>query len=86
MTIQEMQSDILRLKKAKRVYVLEEGSKSGGIGEKIAAGLTGKCKVFIHAIEGYVGQGSQQELLQEYGFTAEQITKEIQSLIVEEGK
>ena len=74
------------LKKAKRVYVLEEGSKSGGIGEKIAAGLTGKCKVFIHAIEGYVGQGSQQELLQEYGFTTEQITKEIQSLIVEEDK
>ena len=67
-------------KKAKRVYVLEEGSKAGGIGEKIAAGLSGRCKVYIHAIEGYVGQGSQQELLEEYGFTAENIAKEIQAL------
>ena len=65
-------------KKAKLVYILEEGSKSGGIGEKIAAGLTeAKGKVCIHAIEGYVGQGTRQELFEEYGFTAEQIANEI---------
>ena len=67
-------------KKAKTVYVLEEGSKAGGVGEKIAAGLSGKRKVLIHAIEGFVGQGSQQELLEEYGFTAGQIAKEIQAV------
>lgn len=67
-------------KNAKRVYVLEEGSKAGGIGEKIAAGLSGQCKVYIHAIEGFVGQGSQQELLEEYGFTAEKIVNDIRAL------
>ena len=70
---------------AKTVYVLEEGSKAGGIGEKIAAGLAGRgAKIFIHAIEGYVGQGIRQELYEEYGFTAEQIANEILSLQTEE--
>ena len=73
------------LKNAKTVYVLEEGSKAGGIGEKLAAGLAGtNRKIFVHAIEGYVEVGTTQELLVEYGFTAEKIAEEIQSLTNEE--
>ena len=67
------------LENAKRVYVLEEGSKSGGIGEKIAAALSG-YKVHIRAIEGFVEVGTTQELLEQFGLTAAQITKEILSL------
>ncbi len=66
------------LKSAKTIYFLEEGSKTGGIGEKFAAGLSGKCKVFVHAIEGFAGQGSLSELFEEYGFTSEKITEEIE--------
>ena len=76
----DLEKIIKLTKKAKLVYILEEGSKAGGIGEKIAAGLAGqKCKVRIRAIEGYVGQGTKEELFEEYGFTAEQIAKEILS-------
>ena len=76
----DLEKIIKLTKKAKLVYILEEGSKAGGIGEKIAAGLAGqRCRVRIRAIEGYVGQGTKEELFEEYGFTAEQIAKEILS-------
>ena len=69
------------LKNAKTVYVLEEGSRAGGIGEKLAAGLSGRGhRVYVHAIEGYVGLGTKEELLEEYGFTAKRITKELKGL------
>ena len=69
------------IKNAKLVYVLEEGSKAGGIGEKLAASLAGgNKKVFIHAIEGYVGQGTKSELFEEYGFTSEKMIKETEAL------
>ena len=70
-------------KNAKLVYVLEEGSRSGGIGEKIAAALQEK-KVVIRAIEGFAGQGTREELWEEYGFTPEQIANEIRLLQTEE--
>lgn len=65
------------IKNAKTVYFLEEGSKAGGIGEKFAAGLTGK-DVTVHAIEGFVGQGTRNELFEEYGFTPEKIIEKIE--------
>lgn len=66
------------LKSAKIVYFLEEGSKAGGIGEKFAAGLSGKYEVAVHAIEGFAGQGSLCELFSEHGFTSEKIIEEIE--------
>ena len=66
------------LKSAKLVYFLEEGSKAGGIGEKFAAGLSGKRRITVHAIEGFAGQGTLCELFEEYGFTSEKIIEEIE--------
>lgn len=75
------------LKGAKTVYILEEGSRFGGIGEKLAAALSGTGrKIFIHAVEGFAGQGTRAELYEEYGFTAEKITEEIESLVSGERK
>lgn len=66
------------LKSAKIVYFLEEGGKAGGIGEKFAAGFQGKAEVAVHAIEGFAGQGTLCELLEEHGFTSEKIIEEIE--------
>lgn len=65
------------LKSAKLVYFLEEGSKTGGIGEKFAAGLAGK-NVIVHGVVGFAGQGTLKELYEEYGFTPEKIIEEIE--------
>lgn len=94
--LREYQTGVLRLKKifpldkkkiasllekASIVYVLEEGSKAGGIGEKVSSLLSNEGKnVFVHAIEGFVGQGSREELFEEYGFTPEKIAEKIKSL------
>lgn len=70
---------------AKLVYVLEEGSRAGGIGEKLAAGLAGgNKKVLLHAIEGYVGQGTKEELFEEYGFTSGKIIEETEAFYASE--
>ncbi len=66
------------LKNAKIVYFLEEGGKAGGIGEKFAAGFKGKAEVIVHAIEGFAGQGTLNELFEEHGFTSEKIIEEIE--------
>lgn len=66
------------LKSAKLVYFLEEGYKEGGIGEKVAAFAGKDCAVCVHAIEGFVGQGTKAELFEEYGFTSEKIIEEIE--------
>lgn len=66
------------LRNVKLVYVLEEGCKAGGIGEKLAAGFAEKgVKVLVHAIDGFVGQGTAWELFEEYGFTPENVAEEI---------
>lgn len=66
-------------KSATLLYVLEEGCKAGGIGEKLAAEFAGKVeKATVRAIEGFVGQGTAQELFEDYGFTPEKICEEIE--------
>ena len=68
---------------AKLIYVVEEGIRGGGVGEKLAAhfALKGEKRVFINAIDGYVRHGSLQELLEECGLTGERIAAEIDGLL-----
>jgi 1-deoxy-D-xylulose-5-phosphate synthase len=69
-------------KNAKLVYILEEGIRSGGVGEKLSSKMMSegcKKKVVIGAIEDYVYHGSLQELLTEHGLVGEQIAKQIKN-------
>lgn len=65
---------------AKLVYVLEEGIRTGGVGEAVAAlfGEQGGPGVHIHAIEHLIGHGALGDLFRECGFTAEEIVRRIQ--------
>ena len=70
---------------ARILYILEEGSKAGGIGEKLAAGLSrAERRVFVHAIEGFVAQGTLKELFEAYGYTAESIFQKLKEIQQEE--
>lgn len=62
------------------VYILEEGYKSGGVGEKIAGGLNGNYKIHIHAIEKLVEHGDIDSLFNSCGFTKSTIIENINTL------
>lgn len=67
----------------KSILIVEEGIKSGGIGEEIAALLctdNNAPSIKIHAIDNFVEHGSLSELYAEFGFTSEYIAKEIIAL------
>ncbi len=69
---------------AKVVYVLEEGIKSGGIGEKIASGLCGKFggKVIINAVDNECAfHASVDELVEHFGMTAQCIVNDLREFI-----
>ncbi len=71
-------------KNAKLVYLLEEGIKSGGIAEKIAASLCGKIngKVVINAVDGtHAFHASVNELYEHFGMSKESIAKHIEENI-----
>lgn len=74
------------VKNAKLVYFLEEGYYSGGIAEKISARLGGELgiKTYIHAITAFVEHGSLEDLYKSCGFTAETITENIRSILLNE--
>lgn len=72
------------------LYLLEEGIKSGGIAEKLAAGLLsglsledGKIpRTEIHAIDGrFVMHGDIESLFREFGFTADQLRERFERFI-----
>ncbi len=68
--------------KAELVYILEEGIKSGGIGEKISCVISGKttAKVVIRAVENQNAfHASVDELVDYFGMTGEKVAKEITS-------
>lgn len=73
---------ILRFAKdARCVYILEEGIKSGGIGEKIASVLCGKtqAKVVIRAVDNsYAFHATSDELIHHFGMDCESVVKEIE--------
>ncbi|MBO4429371.1 MAG: 1-deoxy-D-xylulose-5-phosphate synthase [Clostridia bacterium] len=63
---------------AKLIYVLEEGIRSGGVGEKIAARYGDR--VFVRAADGFVPHGDLASLDDLLGFTPEKIAGEIREL------
>lgn len=65
---------------SKLLYILEEGIKSGGIGEKIASYFSGKYggRVIINAVDNECAcHASVNELLEHFGMCAHRIVKEI---------
>lgn len=64
------------LRNAKNIYFLEEGYRSGGVSEKIAAYLQDK-NIKIHAIENFVEHGNLADLNELCGFTAHRIAENL---------
>ena len=65
-------------KNAKYIYILEESYIHGGVGEKLSATLDKKA--YIHAIDHLVPHGSIEDLYNLFGFTKEQIKKNLNNL------
>ena len=65
------------LYKTKRLFIIEEGIKTGGFGQNILPELVQKVpglRFKVQAVEcAYQGQGNRDELLREAGLTAEQL-------------
>lgn len=73
-------------RKSKLLLVLEEGIKNGGVGEKLAAGLSqGKNarRICIKAIDGYIPHGDVSELMTLCGFDEEQIACTVEKRLSE---
>ena len=66
---------------AKLVYVLEEGERAGGVGEKIAAHCG--ARIFVRAIDGFVPHGDVASLDKLLGFDPKSVAGEIKSLMKE---
>lgn len=69
---------------AKIVYILEEGIKSGGVGEKIASELCGKvsAEVKIRAVDNeYAFCASTEKLFEHFGMDGESVATEINNLL-----
>ena len=65
---------------AEIIYILEEGIKAGGFGEKISDMLAEegvRKKVVVRAIEDYVGHGDLESITKLCGLSAEQVSEEI---------
>ena len=62
------------------LMVFEEGMRSGGVGEKLAATLRGKT-VRIHAIDAYLPHGDLDSLYELAGFGVENMARELRELI-----
>lgn len=61
------------------IYVLEEGEKNGGVGEKIGARYG--SRVFVRAIDGFVPHGDTASLDASLGFTPEAVKSEVESIL-----
>ena len=65
---------------AKLVYVLEEGIRSGGVGEKLAAAYAksgAAARVIVRAIDGYLPHGDQKSLEGVCKLTAEDVVLDV---------
>ncbi len=73
--------EIIRLtQNAKLVYVLEEGIRSGGVGEKLAAAYAKRgsaVRVIVRAIDGYLPHGDQKSLESVCGLTANDAVSDV---------
>ena len=68
------------------VYVLEEGVRSGGVGETVAAHFArARCRemppVHIRCVEGFLPHGDLESLYRQCGFLPEQIAEEITEIL-----
>lgn len=66
------------------VYVLEEGVRSGGVGEAVAADFAcrqGMPPVHIRCVEGFLPHGDLESLFRLCGFLPEQIAAEISEIL-----
>ena len=61
-------------------YVLEEGCKTGGVGEKLYPAFKNVKNVYIHAIEGFVEHGELDNLYKALGFDAQEIVDRIKRM------
>ncbi len=63
----------------RNIYIIDEGIASGGIGEKLLAGLAFETdvKIVSRAINGFISHGSIDELMEQCGFTPKQISENI---------
>jgi len=77
-------SGVLReIAKIKKVLFVEEGVKSGGIGEKLGSALAEEsieAEYKVHAITGFVPHGSLCDLNEMFGFTPRKIADEMAKL------
>ena len=65
-------------KNADIVYVLEEGIRAGGVGEKIAYNFCNTDKkVLVHAIDDYVVHGKMDDIMKACKFTKEDVVANI---------
>lgn len=70
---------------AKQALFVEEGVRAGGVGEKLAALLSGTVKITIRAVGGlFVPPGTVAELEEMLGFTPRQIADEVRRLVGKE--
>lgn len=63
--------------KAKLVYILDEGYKEGGFGDKITSSIKTDAKVCVKSINSFVDHGSLPDLMQHFRFTPSQIADDI---------
>lgn len=71
------------IKSCQLLYILDEGISAGGLGEKLSAGLSSYIsgtKIHVRDIPGFISHGSLSELMEECGFTEEQIQSEVTTL------
>ena len=61
-------------------YVLEEGFKTGGVGEKLYPALASCKNVYIHAIDNFVEHGELDKLYKSLGFDANEIVDKIKEI------
>lgn len=72
------------LSSCKVLYILDEGYRQGGLGEKLAANLETSAKIRVKAIEGFVEHGSVDDLFAACGFTVESVSEEIKQMLINE--
>lgn len=69
-------------RECKLIYILDEGYRAGGLGEKLTDGLCHRveARIFTRAIDGFVEHGGLAELFELCGFTEDRISDDIQKL------
>ena len=65
----------------KKVVVVEDHFRSGGLGDAVASALSGKADIRHLAVNDLPRSGKPEELLDKYGISAKHIKKAVKELI-----